>query len=138
MGLFERYLSVWVGLCIVAGVLLGNILPSLFQAIAQIEYAHVNLVVGVLVEVPVMLTLVAMVNRTSHWFDDDHPDTATISPSQQESLEYEINFSTLVRFFVLGRVGFGRLWALGVLLCKPRIWCPGPGSNRHFLSKTRF
>ena len=49
MGLFERYLSVWVGLCIVAGVLLGNVMPSLFQAIAQMEYAHVNLVVAVLI-----------------------------------------------------------------------------------------
>ena len=49
MGLFERYLSVWVSLCIVAGVLLGNTLPGLFQEIAQIEYAHVNLVVAVLI-----------------------------------------------------------------------------------------
>lgn len=49
MGLFERYLSVWVGLCIVAGVLLGNILPGIFQGIAKIEYAHVNLVVAVLI-----------------------------------------------------------------------------------------
>ncbi len=49
MGLFERYLSIWVGLCIVAGVLLGNLLPSAFQAIAQIEFAHVNLIVAVLI-----------------------------------------------------------------------------------------
>ena len=49
MGLFERYLSVWVGLCIVAGVLLGNLLPGGFQAIAKLEYAHVNLVVAVLI-----------------------------------------------------------------------------------------
>ncbi len=49
MGLFERYLSVWVGLCIMVGVLLGNMLPGIFQGIAQIEYAHVNLVVAVLI-----------------------------------------------------------------------------------------
>lgn len=49
MGLFERYLSVWVGLCIVVGVLLGNLIPGVFQAIARIEYAHVNLVVAVLI-----------------------------------------------------------------------------------------
>ncbi len=49
MGLFERYLSVWVGLCIVAGVLLGNLFPPLFQAIAALEIAHVNLVVAVLI-----------------------------------------------------------------------------------------
>ena len=37
MGLFERYLSVWVALCIAAGVMLGNLLPGLFAAIAAIE-----------------------------------------------------------------------------------------------------
>ncbi len=49
MGIFERYLSVWVGLCIVAGVVLGNIMPGLFQIIAKLEWAHVNLVVAVLI-----------------------------------------------------------------------------------------
>ncbi len=49
MGLFERYLSVWVGLCIVAGVVLGNVMPSVFQAVARFEYAHVNLVVAILI-----------------------------------------------------------------------------------------
>jgi len=49
MGLFERYLSVWVGLCIVAGVLLGNLFPGAFAVIASFEYAHVNLAVAVLI-----------------------------------------------------------------------------------------
>ena len=49
MGIFERYLSVWVGLCIIAGVLLGNLVPGLFELIAQLEYAHVNLVVAVFI-----------------------------------------------------------------------------------------
>ncbi|GGY57533.1 arsenical-resistance protein [Bacterioplanes sanyensis] len=49
MGLFERYLSVWVTLGIVAGVLLGNWLPGVFSQIARLEYAHVNLVVAVLI-----------------------------------------------------------------------------------------
>jgi len=49
MGLFERYLSVWVGLCIVAGVVLGNLLPGIFELIARLEYAHVNLVVAVFI-----------------------------------------------------------------------------------------
>ena len=49
MGLFERYLSVWIGLCIVAGVGLGVALPSLFESIAGIEYASVNLVVAVFI-----------------------------------------------------------------------------------------
>jgi arsenite transporter len=49
MGLFERYLSVWVALCIAIGVGLGVALPELFHAIAQIEYASVNLVVAVFI-----------------------------------------------------------------------------------------
>ena len=49
MGLFERYLSVWVGLCIAAGVGLGVALPSLFESIARIEYASVNLVIAVFI-----------------------------------------------------------------------------------------
>ncbi|MEZ5561989.1 MAG: ACR3 family arsenite efflux transporter [Gammaproteobacteria bacterium] len=49
MGIFERYLSVWVGLSIIAGIVLGNIAPDLFGQIARLEYAHVNLVVAVLI-----------------------------------------------------------------------------------------
>lgn len=49
MGFFERYLSVWVGLCIAFGVGLGYVFPSVFEAIAAIEYAHVNLVVALLI-----------------------------------------------------------------------------------------
>jgi len=49
MGLFERYLSLWVALCIAAGVGLGVVLPNLFEAIAGIEYARVNLVVALFI-----------------------------------------------------------------------------------------
>jgi ACR3 family arsenite transporter len=49
MGIFERYLSLWVGLCITAGVGLGLLMPDLFTSIASIEYANVNLVVAVLI-----------------------------------------------------------------------------------------
>jgi len=54
MNLFERYLSVWVALCIVAGVLLGQFLPGAFQAIASMEIARVNIPVGVLVWVMII------------------------------------------------------------------------------------
>ena len=49
MGFFECYLSVWVGLCIIAGVALGSFFPNVFAGIAALEYAHVNLVVAVLI-----------------------------------------------------------------------------------------
>ncbi|MBB5210443.1 ACR3 family arsenite efflux transporter [Microbulbifer hydrolyticus] len=49
MGIFERYLSLWVGLCIIAGLLLGNLAPEAFQFIASVEMAHVNLPVAVFI-----------------------------------------------------------------------------------------
>ena len=49
MGIFERFLSVWVGLAMVVGVLLGLALPQGFQAVARLEVAHVNLPVAVLI-----------------------------------------------------------------------------------------
>ena len=60
MGLFERYLTVWVGLGIVAGVGLGLWLPGLFQAVAAIEFANVNGVVAVFIWVmifPMMIQI---------------------------------------------------------------------------------
>ena len=49
LGTFERYLTLWVALCIVAGIGLGHLLPSLFAAIASAEVARVNLIVAVLI-----------------------------------------------------------------------------------------
>jgi ACR3 family arsenite transporter len=54
MNLFERYLTVWVGLCIVVGILLGQFLPGVFHAIAGLEIARVNIPVGVLVWVMII------------------------------------------------------------------------------------
>ena len=54
MNIFERYLTVWVGLCILAGVLLGQFMPGVFQAIAGLEIARVNIPVGVLVWVMII------------------------------------------------------------------------------------
>lgn len=49
MGFFERYLSVWVALCIVVGVAAGSVMPQVFAQVAALEVAHVNLVVAVLI-----------------------------------------------------------------------------------------
>ncbi|AGH42881.1 bile acid:sodium symporter [Paraglaciecola psychrophila 170] len=49
MGLFERYLSVWVGISIIIGVVLGSIIPDFFSLVASLEYAHVNIVVAILI-----------------------------------------------------------------------------------------
>ncbi|TDR93071.1 ACR3 family arsenite efflux transporter [Enterovirga rhinocerotis] len=72
MSSFERYLTVWVGLCIVAGVALGHVFPGFFQAIGAAEIARVNLPVAVLIwlmVVPMLLKVdfgsLAQVGR--HW-----------------------------------------------------------------------
>src|SRR5690554_5914446 len=49
MGLFERYLTLWVGLCILTGLLLGNMAPQLFQWFAAMEVAHVNIPVAIFI-----------------------------------------------------------------------------------------
>ncbi len=72
MNLFERYLSLWVGLCIIAGVALGQLIPSLFQTIGHIEFAQVNLPVGLLIWVMIIPMLVkvdfgALHQVKAHW-----------------------------------------------------------------------
>ncbi len=60
MGIFERYLTVWVAAAILSGVGLGLVLPALFQAVAGMEVAQVNLVVAVFIWVmiyPMMIQI---------------------------------------------------------------------------------
>ena len=72
MSTFERYLTLWVALCIVVGVALGNLMPQVFQAIGSAEIANVNLPVAVLIWlmiVPMLLKIdFAALNKVrDHW-----------------------------------------------------------------------
>ncbi|MFY0479893.1 ACR3 family arsenite efflux transporter [Achromobacter marplatensis] len=72
MSVFERYLTLWVFLCIVLGVALGQSLPTLFQAIGRLEVAQVNLPVGLLIWVMIIPMLLkvdfgAMDQIKRHW-----------------------------------------------------------------------
>ncbi len=58
MNVFERFLTVWVFLCIVVGIALGQFFPALFQAIGSMEVAQVNLPVGLLIWVMVIPMLI--------------------------------------------------------------------------------
>jgi len=49
LGFFGRYLSIWVGLSILIGITLGNVIPHIFETIASLEYAKVNFVVAILI-----------------------------------------------------------------------------------------
>ena len=58
MGRFERYLTLWVFLCILAGIGLGQLFPGFFQGIGRLEFARVNLPVGVLIWIMIIPMLV--------------------------------------------------------------------------------
>jgi ACR3 family arsenite transporter len=60
LGLFEKWLSVWVGAAILAGVALGNAVPGAFAALAALEYSSVNLVVAVLIWAMIFPMMVAV------------------------------------------------------------------------------
>jgi len=72
MGFFERYLTVWVFLCIVAGIGLGHFLPGPFQAVGRMEVAQVNLPVALLIWlmiIPMLLKIdfSALHHVKEHW-----------------------------------------------------------------------
>jgi len=72
MNLFERYLTVWVFLCIIIGVALGQLIPAPFQWLGGLEIAHVNLPVGLLIWVmiiPMLLRIdfTALHEVRKHW-----------------------------------------------------------------------
>ena len=72
MSVFERYLSVWVLLCIVAGIALGQFAPGVFHAIGRMEIAQVNLPVGLLIWVMIIPMLLkvdfgALGQVKQHW-----------------------------------------------------------------------
>jgi ACR3 family arsenite transporter len=60
LGAFERWLSVWVALCIVAGIALGSLFPGAFATLAALEVASVNLVVAVLIWVMIYPMMVSV------------------------------------------------------------------------------
>ncbi|MDQ0316822.1 ACR3 family arsenite efflux transporter [Amorphus orientalis] len=60
IGFFEKWLSVWVALCILAGLVLGNLLPGVFEALAGLEYASVNFPVAILIWAMVYPMMVAV------------------------------------------------------------------------------
>jgi len=72
MSVFERYLTLWVVLCIVLGVALGQLAPGVFQAIGRLEVAQVNLPVGILIWVMIIPMLLkvdfgALGQVKQHW-----------------------------------------------------------------------
>ncbi|MCK3779779.1 ACR3 family arsenite efflux transporter [Ensifer sesbaniae] len=72
MSAFERYLTLWVTICIVAGIALGHLMPGVFQAIGAAEIAKVNIPVAILIWLMIIPMLVkidfrSLSNVGSHW-----------------------------------------------------------------------
>jgi ACR3 family arsenite transporter len=72
MSTFERYLTLWVALCIIAGVALGHLMPGVFQAIGAVEIAKINLPMAVLIwlmVIPMLLKIdfAALRHVGRHW-----------------------------------------------------------------------
>jgi len=72
MSIFERYLSVWVALCIIVGIALGHVIPGFFALVAKAEIANVNLVVAALIWlmiIPMLLKIDfgALSGVKDHW-----------------------------------------------------------------------
>ena len=72
MSLFERYLTLWVALCIVVGIALGHFFPAVFHAVGTAEVAHVNLPVAALIWLMIIPMLIkvdfaAMAEVRTHW-----------------------------------------------------------------------
>ena len=72
IGFFERYLTVWVALCIVVGIIMGQLFPALAQRIGGMEVARVNLPVGILIWVMIIPMLLkidygALHQVKQHW-----------------------------------------------------------------------
>ena len=65
VSVFERYLTVWVFLCIVIGIALGQFLPGVFQVIGAFSVAQVNLPVGLLIWIMIIPMLVCSGSRRS-------------------------------------------------------------------------
>jgi ACR3 family arsenite transporter len=72
MGFFERYLTIWVALCIITGIFLGHLIPDAFQSVGRLEIAHINLPVAILlwlmiVPMLIKIDLKALKNVGEHW-----------------------------------------------------------------------
>ena len=72
MSTFERYLTLWVALCIVAGIALGHVAPAAFHSIGALEVAKVNLPVALLIWlmiIPMLMKIdfAALSQVKEHW-----------------------------------------------------------------------
>ena len=66
MSVFERYLTIWVGLCILVGVALGTLFPGIFLLLSELEYARVNLLIALLIWAMIYPMMVSVDLKSLH------------------------------------------------------------------------
>ena len=66
MSLFERYLTIWVGLCILVGVALGKLFPDVFLLLSELEYVSVNLLIALLIWAMIYPMMVSVDLKSLH------------------------------------------------------------------------
>jgi arsenite transporter len=116
MGLFERYLTVWVAAAIALGVFLGAAMPDVFGLIARLEYASVNLVVAVLIWVMIYPMMVSV-------------DFASIKDvgKQPKGLAITLAVNWLIKPFTMAALG----WLFFMVLFKDLV---SPTSAREYIA----
>lgn len=94
MGIFERYLSVWIFLAILGGIILGNAFPGLFALVAAAEFASVNLAIAVLVWAMVYPMMVGV-----------DPKSLKYVPQQPKGLIITLTVNWLIKPFTMTLLG---------------------------------
>lgn len=92
MSVFERYLTLWVALCMVAGIALGQLLPAPFRALGAAEAYHVNLPVAVLIWL-----MIIPGRRTSDQIVNIDSQTMTLRLAGTNGLEHRVRAATCGR-----------------------------------------
>jgi arsenite transporter len=107
VGLFERYLTLWVASAIALGVLLGAVMPELFGLIASLQYASVNLVVAVLIWVMIYPMMVNV----------DFSSIADVG-KQPKGLVITLVVNWLIKPFTMAALGWLFFWSCSRISCR--------------------
>jgi arsenite transporter len=114
LGTFERYLTVWVALCIVAGIVLGRLMPAPFQALGRMTLAQVNIPVAVLIWLMIVPMLIKVDFGALHRVAE-----------QWRGIAVTVGINWLVKPFSMALLG----WLFIGLLFRP--WLPAGEINSY-------
>jgi arsenite transporter len=114
LGTFERYLTLWVALCIIAGIVLGRLLPGPFHALGRLTVAQVNIPVAVLIWLMIVPMLIKVDFGALHRVAD-----------QWRGIAVTVGINWLIKPFSMALLG----WLFIGLLFRP--WLPADQINSY-------